>query len=235
MNARRAVAMERERRSELAGAVAELVFEDPGAGFPLGDLRRQLRLYYGAAMADGATIADLHGLVAIAGGYPSGGWVFDASLRRPSREALRKVRDKWNKGLPPAELPMIRQHHTLRPDSPDFPDAPADHPVKVEGRWYQTQDPATRGVIAGGGTNSRRIGTRYGAKRRFPSYVAALRGCLDKVSTVSAVDRQIVEFIIEGRTIRWIADELGMKAPTVQKRVRQFRVAAGISGPGSGR
>ncbi len=233
---------ERDRRLETRQAILDVVELDGDASFTIAALRRCLAVYYGADIADGATVADLSGGACAAGAFPAHGEFLGARLRKPARAALRRVANKWEKRLPAPELPLIRRRVSVSRADEEGPhydeiegaSIPPGACINVHGKWYQNSDPATLHAWSTGG-GQRRGGPQHRTKRRFPGYVAMLRALLDSAFPVSAVDRQICEFVIEGRTIRWIADELGMKRPTVHKRVKLLRDRANIPGPGSGR
>jgi len=72
-------------------------------------------------------------------------------------------------------------------------------------------------------------------KRRFPAYIESIRSLLEGRALISSVDRQILEYVTEGKTMKWIADKLGMKKPTVFIRIAKFRRNYGVDGPGPGR
>jgi hypothetical protein len=254
---RAVVDAEHRRRRELREAIGEIVVWDDKAlkSVSISALRRQLSTYFGAAMAEGATFADLAGAIAeIGGGIRERGFVH-IRLRPPSREAMRRIVAKWNKGLPKGEAPLIRRLRSQedagfedlsvdgRFDFLDLVSSPVGTLYQKEGVYHQIP-PETAALVTRSGGVWNKPGQTITRKRRFPSYIERLRAFLEKEpgnpfakneAMISAVDRQILEYIIEGKTLRWIAQEIGMKKATIHKRVVKIRNAAGIPGPGPGR
>lgn len=260
---RERVAAEIERRAELVQAVSEAVKADPAIdAVPVSAnaVRRHLSMYYGKELAEGATIADLAGAIARIGGIMTSAGFVCVELVKPSREARLRIAEKWNKGLPAREVPLIRRGNIgaasgasagtevagRAVDGDEFVDVASLPPgtlYRGPNGVYRQVTPESAAIHRDGGVWNKR-GQSVTRKRRFPSYLAKLREFLDKEpgtpfakveAMISAVDRQILEYVIEGQTLRWIADEMGMKKPTVYKRVAKIRREAGISGPGPGR
>ncbi len=246
LNAAKIVSDEIDRRAELRAAIAEVVeFAGLTDEVSIGALHRHLAKYYGPELAEGATRAELIGGAAAAAaagrGWVDGDRITGVRLRKPSRAELRRIAAQWNKGLPQAEVPAIRRPHGLggygvdgKGDTEYHELPPPGSLYRVDGIYRQSPDPATLHAWRDGG-NGHRGGVTIKRARRFPSYVARLRAFLDGPAVISSVDREILEHVIEGRTLQWIADEMAMKKPTVHKRVNKIRTRAGIAGPGRGR
>lgn len=242
------VEKEKRRRSDLRVAVCEAVNFDPEIDefVSVAALRRHLALYYGKALADGATFADLGGAVAVTGGIVTDGGFLAIELVKPSRAARTRIAAKWNRDLPRGEIPQIRRlrhggdgDETGRSDA--LPDGFVDIVSLPEGSLYQGAGgvfrqvpPQSAALVTRDGGVWNKRGQTIRRKRRFPAYLQKVRDFLD-TGHVSAVDRQILEHVVEGHTLRWIADELGMKKPTVFARIRRIRRKYGIAGPGAGR
>lgn len=239
------VRREKERRAELAAAIAAvIVFAKDEEIFPSA-LRRHLRMYYGEELTMSATAAELCAGVAVAGGVicdsenNQARRVFlHVRLRPPSRTERKRVADMWNKELPPGELPMIRRPidgldgrgGIIEEDAIDR--APGSLYI-AHGVHKQTPDPDAITSWRDGGAGRR--GETVARRRRFPDYIARLSKYLASGALVSAVDRQLIELVIEGKSLQWIADELQMTKANVHKRVAAVRKVAGIAGPGPGR
>lgn len=242
------VRREKERRAELAVAIAAVVvFAKDGETSPAA-LCRHLRMYYGEELASSATAAELCAGVAVAGGVicdsenNQARRVFlHVKLRPPLRAERKRVADKWNRELPPGELPMIR-----RPSDGAFTgNAPTSERHAIDRRpgdlyvsfgvHRQVPDPDAITAWRTGGAGKGKPRGEVARRRRFPDYIARLSKHLDSGALISAVDRQLIELVTEGKSLQWIADELQMTKANVHKRVAAVRKVAGIAGPGPGR
>jgi hypothetical protein len=83
-----------------------------------------------------------------------------------------------------------------------------------------------------GGDNS---GATVYRQNRMPAYLAMIGAYAKIARGISVVDRKILFRVANGDTLQRIADDLGMKKPTVHKRIDKHRASAGIVGPGPGR
>jgi hypothetical protein len=102
-----------------------------------------------------------------------------------------------------------------------------------EGGVYRQVQPQSATMLMRDGGNGK--GSYVIRRRRFPSYIDRLRAFLDGGPPIGVVDRQVLEYVCEGHTLQWIADEIGIKKATIHKRIVKIRKAAGIAGPGPGR
>lgn len=235
MNAAEVVEAERERRAEVRQACLDVIERGaPHEAITLAQLVRHIETYYGKTIARSATVAELVSGAAEAGACPTSSWLWNVRLIKPSRAAMLRIAAKWNAQIPDADIPMIRRPHApIGGETIDPGDVPRPGAVfKSHGVYRQFPDPESSIAWRDGGDNRHGSTSR---RRRFPGYIARIRAYLDKEPTIAATDRVILEFIVEGKTLRWIADEIGMKTSTVHKRVAQLRDKAGIPGPGAGR
>lgn len=242
-----AVRREKERRAELAAAIAAVIVFAKDEEIRPSTLRDHLRLYYGQETTMGATAAELCAGVAVAGGVicdsenNQRNRVFlHVKLRKPSATERRRVAAKWNKALPPAELPMIKRafecpesrHESVAKN--EIFDLVPGLVTKIGGVHRQIPDPESVTAWRDGGGGRGKGGT-VARRRRFPDYIERLSKYLASGANVSAVDRQMIEFVIDGKSLQWIADELSMTKANVHKRIASVRRVAGIAGPGPGR
>lgn len=250
--ARQAVEDEKERREELRRAVAEAFECGPeidGEAYNVGTVRRHLALFYGDGVGYASTLADLIAAFAIIGGVWASGVFVCVKHRRPSFEARKRVAVKWNKGLPKPEAPPIRRLRFELPSEErtgltsdggaadelaDVASLPAGTLYRGKGGVYRQVPPEGSGFVNRDGGVWNKRGVSVSRKRRFPAYLERIRDYLE-TAKISAVDRTILEHVANGQTLQWIADEMGMKKPTVFVHVRRLRQKAGIAGPGRGR
>lgn len=87
------------------------------------------------------------------------------------------------------------------------------------------------GVVSGGDNHG---GTAL-RLARMPEYLASISAYVRLANGIPALDKKILFRLADGMTIRDIAVDLGMKTPTVYKRIAKHRAMGGISGPGTGR
>lgn len=228
---------ERSRREELRLAVLAVVEKaDSASGFRATQLRRHVARYYGQAIAHGAAPFELVGFAAEAGGYSTSGYIWNVKLRSPDRTERRRIAAKWNEGLPPPELSMIKRAALERDDTAGdmLFELPPGLPYLSDGVHKQLPPMDSVAVWRDGGNGARGSGVSM-RRRRFPAYLANLRAYLDRASSLSSVDRQLLEFVVEGKSLQWIADELGMTKANVHKKVSAARKVGGVAGPGPGR
>ncbi len=234
-----------KRRAAVRQAVLDVVCYDPGSDLTVSALRSHIAMYYGTALACGASVAELAGACAeIEGTYPGGKTylVWYACLVPPSRAAKRRVANQWNEGLPPPELPMIKRNFSANAPGTFEQDSAGLEHIQPPGSLHKSHgihraavDPEVSLVYRDGGAAGKVGSGSTSRLRRFPAYVERLRAYIEKSGAVSAVNREICEHVIEGKSLQWIADELGMTKASVHKRVVNVRKLAGIAGPGSGR
>ncbi len=230
-----------QRRADVRQAVIDVVEPVLVGAFKIKELRAHIARFYGSELATLATEAELRGACAEAGADVGLILMMDVALRRPSREAMRRIAAKWNEGLPPPELPMIKRPN--RPGPGGFEQDAAGFDLmqppgsmrKTNGVHRLTVDPEVAIAHRDGGATGRRGTGSTSRRRRFPAYIARLREFLDRVNDLGAVNREIFEHIVDGRSLQWIADEMSMTKASVHKRVANARRLAGIAGPGSGR
>lgn len=225
---------EMARRKALLTAVASVLRRVPydDAVVTAGGLRIQLRLYYGPGLSGAASVSELCAGVAIAGGrVGSSGSIFHGvGLVPPTRSERAATRKSWTMGLR-EDPPLIRRAGGDREITPESIVPPgcayvSDDGVHRQARASSSPSPWRDGGNARGGTTCR--------MGRFVNYIAMLERFME-TAQVSSVDRQIVDLVVEGKSIQWISDELGIGRSTVHNRIVAVRKLAGIVGPGRGR
>lgn len=241
---------ETRRRADLMHALSCVLSKSKGSDVlgtdsvrtSMDGVRRMVARFYGADLARGASAAEISAGVAIAGGrqsrYQDERGVRPlhfrgVTLQPPSATEQRRIVAQWNKGLPDPEVTPIRRVASDGNEVLDRFEMPPgtsyqQHGVhKVSGSGEPSMWTNGGAGLADGSTVQR--------PRRFVGYIDAVRSFLDKTTSITAVDRSILEYVCEGKTVQWIADEIGVTYQAIQKRICKHRKAAGISGPGKGR
>jgi hypothetical protein len=195
-------------------------------------IRRQLAAYYGRDVAGRCTWEEMRREALALGGAVS--WKVAGHMRKrhfrgvelaPARGFLRATIALAGRleaeGLP-AELPQLRRD-PLDLD-PDQVAQPGGMYCGGDGVRRQVPDPEALQIQTG----------RRGQSRRFHGYLAELRLYLEK-ARMPAEDRAILEAVLEGKSHKAIAAELGETYWRVRATIYRWQGEAGIRGPGRGR
>jgi hypothetical protein len=248
-----AVAAERVRRRVLARALAQVLAAGDGLVSP-GRLRRHLAMHFGQLVARSCTFAELAGGVARAGGrvirweYSPGGpsrRVFaGVTLLEPRRRATAA---RWNTRLDADGLDLvapIRRPRAPRQDPNGHDTSDPRDPVQLlppgvlyrrENVWRQSRD---RGIPLADTRNDDGTRGRPGRHMGYLELMAAHLAALDSRAGWVAYpphDRAVVESLVGGRTVREIAELMGLTRYAVHAAIKRHQRAASVSGPGPGR
>lgn len=232
---RGAAVSEKKRRRELASALRHVLSYSFGDTLATGSLRRHLSMFYGKDLAYGAFYPELCAGVAIAGGsVPATNRAFmDVALKTPGKRELRRIYSRWTDGLPPIVGAPIGGDRRGDLSFADLAGAPAGTQyVGHDGRHRQVPpDSAVTQWRTGGDGNG---GTKW-RRRRFAEYAEAIAVYLSSDAGIPAVDRQILELVVEGLAVRSIAKEVRMSKSVVHRCIARHRALGGITGPGCGK
>jgi hypothetical protein len=252
INLRAIVQEEKRRRAGTAAALLSILRHQRGGVVTSSAIRRQLAEYYGQALSKACTWSEMWRAVRGCRGKIS--WSIAGGRRqrhfrgvelvkaRGFARIIRNVNRRLAADGLPEEPTAIRTPTSMywrgSAETGDYqvtlrdPENTVLQPgllVKGGGIWKQTVDHSTTMLTA---DTKNEDGTR-GRRRRFVPYLARLQLYL-QTARMPAEDRQVLDLVVAGHTVRDIAAELGLTRWKVQSTIERHQDAAAIPGPGPG-